>query len=125
MFEKAMRLKLRFETNKGILSTEDLWDLSLNDLNTMAKKLNKKLKLTNEEDFLKKVTKEDEILKLSFDIVIYVLNKKLEEEEKRADQLKREAKRDKIMEILAKKQDASLESKSEADLLKELEKLEN
>jgi len=125
MFEKAMRLKLRFETNKGILSTEDLWDLSLNDLNTIAKKLNKKLKLAVEEDFLKKVTKEDERLKLSFDIVIYVLNKKLEEEEKRVDQLKRKAKKDKIMEILAKKQDASLESKSEADLLKELEKLED
>lgn len=37
MFDKVTRLKLRFESNKGLLSVEQVWDLSLTALNEMAK----------------------------------------------------------------------------------------
>ena len=41
MFEKASRLKLRFKTQNGIIAVDDLWDLTLDSLNTLAKALNK------------------------------------------------------------------------------------
>lgn len=52
IFERAARLKLRFETKKGQLSAEDLWDLPLSsttertNLNSIAISLHQKLKDT-------------------------------------------------------------------------------
>lgn len=66
-FEIASRLKLRFETAVGMISTEDLWTLPLTSnskvsLDSLAVSLNKELK-GSEESFVTS-TKKDEILKL-------------------------------------------------------------
>ena len=45
MFEKASRIKLRYSTNRGVLSVEDLWDLSLEQLDPIAINLSKRLKI--------------------------------------------------------------------------------
>jgi len=124
MFEKASRLKLRFKTRKGILSTEDLWDLSLAELNEVAKNLNKELKTAEEEDFLNAKSVEDEKVKLAFDVVLHVLNTKKAEAAERAEAANKKAEKQKILGILAKKQDASLENLSEDELKKKLEALE-
>ena len=44
IFEKASRLQLRFASTKGSLSVEDLWGLSLESLDTLAKAVNKQIK---------------------------------------------------------------------------------
>jgi len=44
MFRTATRSKLRFSASMGYVTTEDLWDLSLIELNSIAKDLNAKLK---------------------------------------------------------------------------------
>ena len=49
IFEQASRLKLTFSTNKGQLSVEHLWDLSLDSLDTLAKGVNRELKASEEE----------------------------------------------------------------------------
>lgn len=51
IFEKATRVKLRFSTNRGELSVEDLWELPLKgtlSLNSIAVKLKKEVASTED-----------------------------------------------------------------------------
>lgn len=80
MFEKAARIKLRFETKVGMLSVEDIFDLPLtvrNDnalsLDEVAKNLNRAVKDTAEESFVVEQSKVNEELQLGFDIVLHVI----------------------------------------------------
>jgi len=57
MFEKALKNKLRFEgSGQGVLSTEDLFDLSLPTLDKMAKGVNKLLRDEGEDSFIPSAT---------------------------------------------------------------------
>ncbi len=123
MFEQASRLKLRFNTDKGYLSAEDLWDLSLYHLNRLAKSLNKVIKESAEEDYLGETSAEDVIAKLQFNLVLHILEVKKAEVKARKEASSRKAEREKIMGVLAKKQDDALETLSEEDLKKKLEEL--
>jgi len=124
MFEQASKIKLRFATTIGNLSTEDLWDLPLSTLNRMAKKYKKALKENEEEDYLQEKSDEDTITKLRFDLVLRVLQVKLAEKKAREIASKKKEERQKLLGILAKKQDESLESLSEEELKKRIEELE-
>lgn len=123
MYKKGTRSKVRFNTSVGYLCIEDMWDLSLTQLNTIAKVLNKELKSSEEEDFLEDESKEDIELKLKFDIVLDILNIKKEERKKREEASKIKAKKEKLLNILEKKQDEGLENMSEEDIKKELAEL--
>ena len=119
MFEKASRLKLRFNY-KGMACVEDLWDISLNELNTIAKGINRELKdVAGEEDFISSATvtsKARDILQLKLDILKHIIAVKIEERDAiRATREKAEQKQ-KILEIIGKKQDAALEGKSIEEL---------
>ncbi len=116
-------LKLRFDSNKGLLMDEDLWDLSLSALNIMAKKLNKEIKAIDEEDFLGITSSEDKIAKLKFDIVLRVMEVKKAEKELRVTATERKAEREKIMGVLARKKDDALETFTVEELMKKLEDL--
>lgn len=123
MFEKASRVKLRYSTNRGVLSVEDLWDLSLEQLDPIAINLNKRLKESQTESFIKTRTKDTTELELKFNIVKHIIDVKLQEQEERTVAAEKKAKRQKILDLMAKKQDAELESKSYEELAKELEAL--
>ena len=116
MFEKASRIKLRFESNKGLLSTEDLWDLSLSNLNALAKSLNKSIKEEEEEDFLKVAKTANVKKKLAFDIVLHVLTAKKAEMDAREAAADKAQKKQKLLEVLARKQDNAIESMSEDEI---------
>ena len=122
MFEKAVRNKLRFNY-KGLLSVEDLWDLSLTDLDKIYKNLIKQQKELNEDSLLQKETKESERLNLSINIIKHIVNTKVQEDEKRQDQISRKLQREKIASIISKKQDEHLEKMSLDDLKKTLSSL--
>lgn len=119
MFEKAARMKLRFQSSKGTLTAEDLWDLNLNQLNVMAKQAKKVVNETEEEDYLKTAPK-DQIPALKFDIIIHVLKTKQAEEAARADAQAAKEKKLKIMQIIERKQDQKLENMDIEELKKEL-----
>ena len=88
-FERATRLKLRFQTNAGLLAVEDIWDLPLTSqrgasLDELAKGLRRKLKETEEESFVVKTNAVNNELQLAFDIVNHVIDIKLAEKEEDA-----------------------------------------
>lgn len=123
MFERAAKKKLRFEYN-GMISAEDLWELGLEQLDGIYKGLSAKKRETSEDSLLEaKSTKENSDLNLRIEIIRHIVEAKLDEKNARETAAKRKAHKEKIMEIMAKKQDAELEEKSLADLQKELDQL--
>ncbi len=125
MFEKASRMKLRFQSSRGVLSVEDLWDLSLEQLNTLAKGLKKQLQNAAEEDFLEVQSSEDLIVQLEFDIVLYILNTKKNEKKAREEAVAKKNEKKKLLDILNRKKDESLETLSEEELVKRINELDN
>jgi hypothetical protein len=122
VFEVAVRSKFRFQF-KGLISTEDLWDLTVEDLDSIFKSLNSQLKQVKEESLLDTRSKKDEEIVLKVEIVKHVVTVKLEEKAARLKVKEQREKKQKIMEIMARKQDADLENKSLEDLSKMLDEL--
>jgi len=116
MFLEATRLKLRWNSTRGLVTIEDLWDLSLPNLNQIAKALNKELKSQEEEDFLNEVSEEDAITKLKFDIVIKVLEIRKAEVKAMRDAGEAKAHNQKILGLIAEKQDQDLRGKTVDEL---------
>lgn len=123
MFEIAARNKLRFPF-RGIVSTEDLFDLSVENLDSIFKNLNSQVKQANEESLLVTRTQEDDTLNTMIEIVKYIVRVKLEEEAARLQARERRLKKQKIMEIVQSKQDADLQTKSIDELQSMLNELE-
>ena len=104
-FKSASQQKLRFQTNKGLLSVEQLWDLSLEDLDALAVSLETEHKESGKKSFLVKTSAKNKIAKLRFDVVLDVLNTKVEEMQavQEAAEIKEHNK--KIIALIAEKQD--------------------
>lgn len=115
IFEKATRGKMRFQF-KGLVSVEDLWDLSVQDLDKIFKSLNSQKKQTEEESLLNIKTDADTVLDIQIEIVKYIVSVKLEEENVRLQLASQKQKKDKIIDILASKQDEDLKNKSVEEL---------
>lgn len=113
LFVLASRDKYRFESNKGFLTVEDLWDLSLNALNTIAKTINKELKATEEEDFIPVKTKKSNTVTANrLEIVKFIIDYKAKQQEKAAERAARQAQLERLQELAAAKADEQLATKS-------------
>jgi hypothetical protein len=123
MFEKAVKGKYRFPY-KGQIAVEDLYDLPLGALDTVFKTLNAEVKKTDEESLLQTKSEEDDILSTKIEIVKYIFNEKLEEKKNRQEAAERKEKKQKIMQIIATKQDEALRNASVEDLQKMLDELD-
>ena len=117
MFEKASRLKVRFNY-RGMCSAEELWDLSLTALDSIYKGLKSQLKLVSEESLLDTKTKEDEILDLKIALVKHVFETKRTEQKERQLAVEKAAQKQKILGIIAEKQDEGLREMSVEELMK-------
>lgn len=120
MFERASRLKLRFRVENGVVSTEDLWALSLQALDTLAKTLNKEIQ-DREVSFIEAETKEDAKLTLAFDIVKHIISVRLADREAAKNKTELDLRRKRLEAILADKQDEALKNMSAEDIQKELD----
>jgi len=123
MFEKAVRMKLRWQW-RGPVSTEDLWDLTVEELDAIYKALNRQVKAQVEDSLLDDVGL-DEALNLQVAIVKHVVSVKLQEAKDRENEAERKARKQKLLSVLSQKQDAALLDMSEDDLRKLLLELDH
>lgn len=131
MFEQASRQKVRFETSRGSVTVEDLWDIPLIttkadgvSLDNIAKDIFRKLKDSDTEtSFVKKISKPNEILQLKFDIVKHVIDIRLKEAETAEVAMVAKEKKQKLLAIIAQKEDAKLYDASLDELKKMVETL--
>lgn len=115
MFEVAVHNKFRFPF-KGVISVEDLWDLSVQQLDGIFKTLKSQEKKAQEESLLDTRTPEDEALKTKIDIIRYIVTVKLDEAKQAEHAKENRDQKQKILGILAEKQDADLRSKTPEEL---------
>lgn len=111
-FKLASQQKLRFHTARGPLTTEQLWDLSVEELDALAVSLEAEHKESGKKSFLTKSTAKDKTTKLKFDIVLDILNTKVEAMQAASEAAEIKEHNKKIIEMITEKQDESLKGKS-------------
>lgn len=123
MFERASRVKLRFESAQGLLSVEDLWDVPMvssnpnkASLDNIAKNIYKQLKDENTESFVTDTSKASELLQFKFDIVKYVIEIRKAEAEKIKEQRENKERKQKIADLIQRKKDEHLSNLSVEEL---------
>ena len=126
IFEQATRSKLRFSTKKGMLTVEDLWDLPLVsapgaqvNLDDLARVAYKEMEESACQSFVQKASKISETAKLKFDVIKHIIDVRLAERDAAIERSEKAAKKQRILELIADKEDESLAGKS----LEELKKL--
>ena len=123
IFEDASRLKLRFPSKAGQITTEDLWDLSLKSLDEIAISINDKITATEKSSFLTPKTNPSKELTLALNILVHIITVKQEEARRTKEAAEKRAKKAKLLELIEKKKDSALEGMSVEDLMKEVEAL--
>lgn len=114
MYKEASKLSLRFTTPKGVLSVEQLWSLNQTDLSNTIKAVKKVLKTTDDDElsFLESNKVVDKENQLRFDILkdVYLTKKAEAEAIRNAADIKEH--NQKILTLIAQKQDEELGGKS-------------
>jgi hypothetical protein len=126
IFELATKQKLRFESLRGSLSTEDLWDLPLSakngvDLDTTARAINRDLKDVQEESFVDvKPNPQANSLALKLEVLKHIIAAKQADNAAAVARANRAAERQRLTALLDKKNEQELEGLSKEDILKRI-----
>lgn len=121
MFEKASKAKYRFNSAKGLLTVEDLWDLPLTSTTTtsidaIAKNLNQKLKDNGSESFVETKSSANEDLETRFAIVKHIIKVRLAKVEATKLDMETRNKQQQILALIADKKNDELRGKSIEEL---------
>ena len=130
LFLQATREKFRFQSGKGELSVEQLWDMPLTsrtgfDLDTVAKAVNSDLKGANEESFVN-TTNNPAVSRLQnkLEVVKAIIEIKLAEAEAAKKRAEKAAERQRLMEVLHSKKDQELQGLSVEEIERRLSQLD-
>ena len=128
IFEYAAKNKLRFATERGLLTAEDLFDIKLSNqagpsLDKIAISLDEELSKT-EKSFVKKVTPQNKELQIKLDIVKHVISVKQDQEEAKVAAAARATQRRILQEAIAKKKLEAIDNADLASLEAELAKID-
>lgn len=124
LFEIASRQKFRFDTPKGLLSVEDLWELPLTSANAgranlddIAKALHREIRESDSAvSFVKPTEVNTTILQTKFEIVKYIIDVRVTERDAQAQAADRAARKQQLLAILERRENAELESKSPEEI---------
>lgn len=131
IFEQASVNKTRFASNKGDLTTEQLWDLPLTsksgfDLDALAKAVNAELKATAEESFVATSTNPAKaVLEHKLEILKHIIAVRLAQNEALRLAAQRTIERRKLLDILGQKEDQALAALTPEEIRERLAKLES
>lgn len=123
VFEQASRQKLRYKAKAGLVTTEDLWELPLTQLDTMAVAVNEQINAVNKGSFLKPKQAADETLSLTLQVLIYIMTVRQQEAADARAIAEKKAQKAKLLEILGSKQEQKLQNLSEEELLAKINAL--
>lgn len=129
IFEQAARRAIRFESAKGDLSVEQLWDLPLQsrnqfDLDTVAKTVNRQLNAVTEESFVSvRENPAKETLSLKLEIVKHIISVKLQEAEEARNRANKATEKEKLLRLLDEKQNEALRALTPEEIQERLKAL--
>jgi hypothetical protein len=129
IFEKATREKFRYPSTKGLLTTEQLWELPLTaksgfSLDDVAKAVNAELKAIDTESFVATETNPAKAtLETKLEVVKHVIAIRLGEDQAAKAAAAKKLEKEKLLAVLGRKQDAVLENLTEAELLARINNL--
>ena len=130
IFEFATRNKLRFNSTRGTLSLEQLWDVPLRsrdgfDLDSIAKEANRALKALTEESFVStERTPAHDKAETILELVKHVIAVKLAEEATAKKRATNSAEKARLLEILAEKQAGALSALTEKEIQEKIAALD-
>lgn len=124
IFEKASKAKLRFSTSRGQLSTEDLWDLSLESLDQIAVAIDKALETAGKKSFIGKRDTTNTALELQLEILKHIIEVKFAEKDAKAKRVERNAQLAQLKELAASKSNEALQGKSLEEINKMIAELQ-
>lgn len=129
IFEKATREKFRYPSVKGLLTTEQLWELPLTaksgfSLDDVARAVNAELKAIDTESFVATETNPAKAtLETKLEVVKHVIAIRLAEDQAAKAAAAKKLEKEKLLAVLGRKQDAVLENLTEAELLARINNL--
>ena len=129
IFEQATRRAIRFESAKGDLSVEQLWDLPLQsrnqfDLDTIAKTVNRQLNAVTEESFVSvRENPAKETLSLKLELVKHIISVKLQEAEEACNRANKASEKEKLLRLLDEKQNEALRALTPEEIQERLKAL--
>ncbi len=130
IFEQASRLQLRFDTVKGQLSVEDLWQLPLTsatgkaNLDAIAVDLYNKIGSAPTVSFVNpSAVKADSVSELKLEIIKHIISVRVAENAARVTAEEKSRTRQRIMEAMEAKKDDAIKGASLDDLQKMLDSL--
>ena len=127
IFEMASQFKFRYPY-KGMITTEDLWDLSTSQLDIVYKNLNRELKAIDGDSLITTRAADDAVkangLENKIEVVKYIFNQKQQAAELARMAAANAAEKQRILGVLADMEDNALRSMSKEDLLKRLNELD-
>lgn len=129
MYKIALMKGYEYQTNRGVVSTQDLFNIPLRsgdgfNLNEIAKTINSQISQSEKESFVD-VSPKETIHADKLEVVKDVISCKLNIESLLEKEASNRIRREKLLQAIASKEDSENDSKTKEELIEELSLLDS